>query len=225
MTESRRGRPSGRPWAGLKARPYRAAVMCVGLVGYAWADPSTGTATGPAMAAAEEMVRTFKAYHNEKDTMTVWTAELRAENEKVKSRLEAILDVPAMGKAALTNLWSTLPAPQRVRYTDLLSGLVRKIAYPNARKFFDSFQVTFGAEERKPDGRVLAKTTITPLKKKDVDVEVHYLMAESGGRWRVVDVVTDGESLVLDYRNQFQKIIREKTFGGLIGKMEKRLAD
>ena len=191
----------------------------------AWAETSTTTATGPAMAAVEEMVSTFKQYRNEKDTMTVWTAELKAENEKVKAHLEAILDVPAMGKAALTDLWSTLPATQRARYTDLLSGLVRKIAYPNARKFFDDFQVKFGVEEKRADGRIVAKTTITPLKKKDIDVEVSYLLAESGGRWRVVDVITDGESLVLDYRNQFQKIIREKTFGGLIGKMEKRLAD
>ena len=199
-------------WAGASPAPTRA-------------ETSTGTATGPAMAAAEEMVRTFKAYHNEKDTMTVWTDELRAENEKTKAHLEEILDVPAMAKSALSEIWTTLPAAQRARYTDLLSKLVRKIAYPNARKFFDSFQVKFGAEARKPDGGVLAKTTVTPIKKKDVDVQVDYRMAESGGRWRVVDVVTDGESLVLDYRNQFRKIIREKTFGGLIGKMEKRLAD
>lgn len=177
------------------------------------------------MAAVEEMVSTFKQYRNEKDTMTVWTDELRAENEKVKAHLEEVLDVPAMGKAALTDQWSALPAAQKTRYTDLLARLVRKIAYPNARKFFDSFQVKFGAEEKRTDGRIVAKTTVTPLKKKDIDVDVSYLMAETGGRWRVVDVITDGESLVLDYRNQFQKIIREKTFGGLIGKMEKRLAD
>ena len=48
-------------------------------------------------------------------------------------------------------------------------------------------------------------------------------MVQSGGDWRVVDVTTDGVSMVQNYRSQFNRIIDREGWAELISRMERRL--
>ncbi len=45
-----------------------------------------------------------------------------------------------------------------------------------------------------------------------------------GGKWRVVDILTDGDSLAVSFRGQFGKIINTSGFPAVIQKMKARLA-
>ena len=48
-------------------------------------------------------------------------------------------------------------------------------------------------------------------------------MLPSGADWRVYDIITDGVSLVKNYRRQFRRIIRDEGWDGLIDRMQKKL--
>jgi phospholipid transport system substrate-binding protein len=49
-----------------------------------------------------------------------------------------------------------------------------------------------------------------------------YRLFLKGGRWHAYDIVADGVSLVKNYRSQFNKIIRESSYQGLVEKLRDR---
>ncbi len=56
-------------------------------------------------------------------------------------------------------------------------------------------------------------------------VEIEYTLRRDGRRWRVVDVTTDGVSMVRNYRDQFGRIIARDGWAELIARMERRLEE
>jgi phospholipid transport system substrate-binding protein len=50
-------------------------------------------------------------------------------------------------------------------------------------------------------------------------------MRKKGKGWRVTDMVTDGVSLVSNYRSQFNKIITEDGWDVLMQKMKDKLVE
>jgi phospholipid transport system substrate-binding protein len=45
-----------------------------------------------------------------------------------------------------------------------------------------------------------------------------------GPAWRVVDVVTEGSSLVGNYKNQFHRVIQKDGYEALVRRMKDKLA-
>jgi phospholipid transport system substrate-binding protein len=54
-------------------------------------------------------------------------------------------------------------------------------------------------------------------------VAIDYAMHLRDGTWRVVDVSTDGVSMVDNYRSQFNRIITSDGWGELVARMQRRL--
>jgi phospholipid transport system substrate-binding protein len=60
-------------------------------------------------------------------------------------------------------------------------------------------------------------------RKTNEQLPVEYRLIEKGGRWAVFDVVVDGVSLTLNYRAQFDKIIRSSSYDMLVEKIKAKL--
>jgi len=56
-------------------------------------------------------------------------------------------------------------------------------------------------------------------------VAIDYTVHQAGGGYKVVDVTTDGVSLVQNYRNQFHRIITRDGWPELIERMQHRLEE
>ncbi len=56
-------------------------------------------------------------------------------------------------------------------------------------------------------------------------IRVEYRMREREGRWRVIDVIIDGVSLLSNFRAQTQEIISEVGADGLIQRLREKNAD
>ena len=50
-------------------------------------------------------------------------------------------------------------------------------------------------------------------------------MRKANGGWMVYDVVTDDVSIVRNYRSQFNRIIRRKSYKALVKKMRDKLQE
>ena len=48
------------------------------------------------------------------------------------------------------------------------------------------------------------------------------MLHQVGGQWRIFDVVTEGSSMVMNYRNQFGRIIKKDGFAELLRKMKSK---
>ncbi|GEM_PF-1215794 len=57
-----------------------------------------------------------------------------------------------------------------------------------------------------------------------LDVPVVYNLYEENGQWKIYDIFMDGISMTEDLRFQFDKIIQETSFPGLLTRMSERLA-
>jgi phospholipid transport system substrate-binding protein len=55
--------------------------------------------------------------------------------------------------------------------------------------------------------------------RKRVEIDVDYRLYRTPGRWVAVDVVLENVSLVANYRQQFDRVIRTTSFGTLLARM------
>ena len=60
-------------------------------------------------------------------------------------------------------------------------------------------------------------------KKRQPPIAIDYSMSLTGKEWKVFDIFTDEVSLVLNYKRQFRRVIKDEGWSGLIGRMEKKL--
>ncbi len=137
-------------------------------------------------------------------------------------RVSAVLDLHEMARLILAKNWDKLKPADRERYASLLSGLVEKIGYPQIQKFFNGrIEITYTGE-RTLDGGASAVFTSIFYKDEDLTLTTEFRLHPTEKGWRIYDVITDGESLLLIYRNQHSGIIRDKGFPQLIKLMEKK---
>ena len=54
------------------------------------------------------------------------------------------------------------------------------------------------------------------------EVAIEYRLRQRDGRWRVYDVLMDGVSFVATYRSEFERIIQQSSWSGLMDKLRRR---
>lgn len=69
-----------------------------------------------------------------------------------------------------------------------------------------------------PYAQVRSLVTIGPGR----EISIEYRLFESGARWAVYDIVTEGTSLISSYRSQFNSILRKSSFAGLLERMRNK---
>jgi ABC-type transporter MlaC component len=87
-------------------------------------------------------------------------------------------------------------------------------------------KIDYLEEEKIPEmkGRILVKTRVE-VPEKAVDFDVNYAMIYDEGkkRWRIYDLLLDEESLMQNYRDQFDVMIKSHSYDYLVQKMRKKL--
>ena len=84
------------------------------------------------------------------------------------------------------------------------------------------YRVVYGEETKTDEGEVVVSTV---LEAKEARIPVEYKLYRKDGRWLVYDIVTDGLSLLENYRSQFNRLIKRKGFDGLMDTLERKRAE
>lgn len=143
-------------------------------------------------------------------------------DQKVAAIMGQMFDFDAMGKASLGKEWAGLNDDQRTEFLGLLKQLVQKSIEKNVRSTMN-YDVEMLGEDG-VDGGTLVKTKATNKKNgREEPVGIDYLLHENGEGWRVKDVVTEGSSMVGNYKSQFVRIIKKDGFDALTKKMKDKL--
>ena len=140
---------------------------------------------------------------------------------KISQTVGSFLDIEALGQSALVDHWAKLSPPQRKEFSKLLSELVEG-SYVKALRSNLDYEVKYISEEPKGAERLVQTEVRAERKGRPQVIAVDYVLRESGGSLRAVDVVTDGVGIVENYRAQFNKIIAQEGFPGLLGRMRKK---
>lgn len=177
--------------------------------------------TGAATLAVQELVSSARQYADAQAPGI--TAAEKQRRTSLREKLSTVLDLREMAHLILIKQWDGLGRSDREKYASLLEALVEKIGYPQIEKFFNGKIDISYESEKSLDGGAAAVLTKIAYKEEDVTLATEFRLHKTAAGWRVYDVITDGESLLLIYRNQHSGIIKEKGFAHLLKLMEKKL--
>ena len=180
------------------------------------APPASASASDAATAAkrrTEALIGTFKKVKKGGEK----------ENAAAFRELDGFLAFDALIEGALASRADRFTPAQRREFESTFRTLLREIAYPNSGRFFTDAQVKIAGAQAQGDVAVVKLDAYVPAEDLETEVGVHW--KEIDGALRIVDVSFDGDSLVLDYRNQFAAIIDAEGVDGLLRKVKQRLEE
>jgi phospholipid transport system substrate-binding protein len=123
------------------------------------------------------------------------------------------------------DLWAQYNDAQHAELRSLLEQLVRKTYQRNLLKTLD-YDVTYrGSREAQGDTRVLTEAK-SKLKPREPAVRVDYIVKQTSGGYKVVDIVTEGSSLTKNYYDQFRKKMHNPNEGypNIVAKLKEKIA-
>lgn len=151
------------------------------------------------------------------------TPAMAAANRPRFEALDGFFDYDSIVGGAIAGREKSFTTDQLKRYRASFRDVIRAVGYPGGGRFFKraTFTVRGGADK---EGQ--GETTVdAAIADEDFTVAVTFRWKRIGDRLRVVDVAFDGDSLVLDYKNQFGRILDKEGAAGLVQRLERRLAE
>jgi phospholipid transport system substrate-binding protein len=152
------------------------------------------------------------------------TPQAAERDRQLKAVVTELLDLDFMAQDALGRTWDERTPAERQEYLSLMRQLVERSYLRQARSRVQYTMTVRDVTIDQASGRAEVETVlVVTTHGRREEVEVEYDMALREGRWRVIDVQTDGASTVRNYRAQFRRIIQQDGFGELLARLRSRL--
>jgi ABC-type transporter MlaC component len=119
------------------------------------------------------------------------------------------------------DLWARWDASQKAQLSTLLQKVIEKAYRNNLQRTLD-YDVSYkGSKDAGGDTRVIteAKSKTNP---RDTPTRIDYVVKDEGGKFRVVDIVTEGSSFSKNLYVQFRKL---DDYDKIVGKLNDKLAE
>jgi phospholipid transport system substrate-binding protein len=127
-------------------------------------------------------------------------------------------DFDEMARRTLTRHWNARTPDERAEFvrlfTDLLEG-----SYVGRIEQFSGERILYLSE--RVDGHY-ATVRSRIVTRRPSEIAVDYRLQLRDGRWRAYDVLLDGVSFVSTFRSEFERIIQQSTYAGLVDRLRKR---
>lgn len=148
----------------------------------------------------------------------------KEDTETLRSLQRELFDYNELSKRALAGHWDKLTKAQQAEFVKTFSEMIEK-NYAHQLRSNVEYKVGYKSE-RIDDGEATVSTTVkVGTRGKPTEAEIEYKLHRVGGRWMVYDVITDDVSTVRNYKQQFNKVITNEGFDGLMKKLRKRIDD
>jgi phospholipid transport system substrate-binding protein len=165
-------------------------------------------------ASAEDFVKSKQA------ELTKLVKQGRPDPE-VDKVFDQVLDYRALAEATLVDHWAERTDAEREEFTALLSKLVRASYRKNLKKTL-GYDVTYKGTDKGKDGDVVHTVAKNTTNAREEPLAIDYVVRPLNGGQRIVDVVTEGSSMVNNYRSSFNRIMKKGGFADLIKRMRKK---
>lgn len=129
-------------------------------------------------------------------------------------------DFAEMAKRSLAAHWRERTPAEQKEFAELFGKLLES-SYIGKIEAYTDEKVVYTNEILDGDFAEVKTKVVT----KKVEIPIDYRLFKNGSDWKVYDVVIDGVSLVNNYRNQFNKVIRNSSYEELVKKMKAKEAE
>jgi phospholipid transport system substrate-binding protein len=146
----------------------------------------------------------------------------KANENKIVKLVNQLLDFKTLCKDSLGKHWEAKTDAQRKEFSDTLHKLIEKNVVTRLK---DTKNHLIKYESEEVNGNKASVVTIVAdgAGPRAIQTEITYKMRKKGAKWLVVDMVTDGVSLISNYRSQFNKIITKDGWEVMMKKMHDKL--
>ena len=147
----------------------------------------------------------------------------RPANEKkrkteIRKAVSERFDFEEMAKRALAIHWQKRTPEERKEFVPLFTDLLERSYIRKIERYTDE-RILYTGEKIQVDNAVVDTKVIS---RQNVETPIRYKVLNENGNWMVYDVVIEGVSLVNNYRNQFNRIIREDSYKELVRKLKSK---
>jgi len=149
-----------------------------------------------------------------------YSPEGEAQKTEVRKLVGGFLDYRELAHRALAKHWDGLTPAQRKDFVNTLRDLVER-SYLKQVSGDPNYNIKYQKETKTGNEATVEATltTITRGKKVSISLEYHLIYKD---RWLVYDVITDEQSMLENYRAEFNKIINKDGFDALLARMKKK---
>jgi phospholipid transport system substrate-binding protein len=179
-------------------------------------------AAGPSALAAES-AQDFVQAKQARVTSLLHQTPGSQRDKQIAAVLDGMMDYDELAKRSLASHWNDLSETQHREFTDVLKRLVQRNYERNIKNILD-YQVDYLGEDQASDNVVVHTRATSKSNNREEPVAIDYHLARAGDAWKVLDIVTEGSSLVNNYRNQFHRIIQKDGYDALLKRMKDKLA-
>jgi phospholipid transport system substrate-binding protein len=177
--------------------------------------------SAPAM--ADDSAQSFMKERQTELVSLVHKGQSPENQKKIESTFDSILDYDAFAQGSLEAQWSTISDADRKQFEDTLKKLIQR-AYRKNLDRTASYDVSFDGESKQGDNTLVRTTAKSRTNAREEPISIDYLVHKPGPAWRISDIITEGSSLVKNYRQQFTRIIKKDGFPELMRRMKAKLA-
>ena len=131
-------------------------------------------------------------------------------------------DLPFVGRLVLARRWSALSLGQQERF---LNAFERLVVGNYAAQFvgYEAHKFTLIADEATRRGRRVVRTELNSPSAEPVQFD--YVLHETAGNWRVVNVVVNGVSDLSLKRTEYGAILKGQGFEALLTRLEAQISE
>ena len=144
------------------------------------------------------------------------TKERRAE---IRRTVGERFNFSEMARRSLATHWRDRTPQEQQEFVNLFTDLLEK-SYVDKIENFSEEKILYLGEQIEGDSATVKTKVVT---KKSVEIPIDYRLLQRAGKWEVYDVIIEGVSLINNYRVQFNKIIRSKSYPDLVRIMKVKL--
>jgi len=147
---------------------------------------------------------------------------LAERQDALRKIIAANFDFKAMSRSAMGRHWRDITSAQQDEFTKQFVAFIED-AYLSKINDFRAQQVSFLKMTKDPDDPGYAQVD-TSVSQQDADpIQINYrLLQEPDNTWRIYDVTVDAISIILNYRNQFDRMMNNQGFDALIAALKSK---
>lgn len=141
---------------------------------------------------------------------------------KLKKEINAFLDFHELAKRSLRQHWDERTPQEQQEFVDLLRDLIETNYIKQLRGNLD-YKLHYRQETVNGDKAEITTAVKVDKNGRTDEVIIQYKMLRVKNHWMVYDVITDDVSILRNYRSQFNRIIKRKSYQHLVKKMRRKL--
>jgi phospholipid transport system substrate-binding protein len=150
-----------------------------------------------------------------------WSPEAETTRIRIQEVVDDTFSVPDLARETLGAEWTrATPAQQRAFLNLFRDLLVQRIATGPLRAYTPADEPKLVMHD---DGSAKVHAVMCEISCERHRAEIDYRLRRVAGRWHLIDLIVDGESVVKAYRAEFVDIIERERFDGLLARLRKRL--